>query len=87
MPKINKLPINAGITRLTIHIASEVASIPVILVLNSATSSMLAFHRIPNSVSKAMLGTMANTRKTKLIDQKVCHQFNSTLKSWKNKKY
>jgi hypothetical protein len=48
---------------------------------------MLAFHRIPSSLSNAMLGTIANTRKTTLIDQKVCHQFTSTLKSWKNKKY
>ncbi len=87
MPKINKLPINAGITRLMIQIARDVASMPVILVLKSATNSILAFHRIPNSVSNAMLGTIANTRKTTLIDQKVCHQFTSTLKSWKTKKY
>ena len=85
MPRINRLPISAGITRFMIQMASDVASIPVMLVLKSATSSILAFQRIPISVSNAMLGTMANTRKTKLIDQKVCHQFNSTLKSWKNK--
>ena len=87
MPKINKLPINAGITKLIIHIAKDVANMPVILLLKSATNSILAFHRIPNSVNNAMLGTMANIRKTTLIDQKVCHQFTSTLKTWKNKKY
>ena len=87
MPKINKLPINAGITRLIIHIASDVANMPVILPLKSATNSILAFHRIPNSVNNAMLGTMASIRNTTLIDQKVCHQFTSTLKTWKNKKY
>ncbi len=87
MPKINKLPINAGITKLISQMASDVANMPVILLLKSATRSILAFHLIPNSVSNAMLGTIANIRKTTLIDQKVCHQLTSTLKSWKNKKY
>lgn len=87
MPKINKLPISAGITKLIIHIASDVANMPVIFVLKSANNSILAFHRIPNSVNNAMLGIIANIRKTTLIDQKVCHQFTSTLKTLKNKKY
>ena len=87
MPNINKLPISAGITRLMIQIARDVARMPVTLLLKSATNSILAFHRMPNSVSNAMLGTMASIRKTTLIDQKVCHQFTSTLKSWKNMKY
>ena len=87
MPKINKLPINAGITRLIIQMAREVAKMPVTLLLKRATNSILAFHLIPNSVNNAMLGTIAKIRKTTLIDQKVCHQFTSTLKTWKNKKY
>ena len=87
MPKINKLPINAGTTKLISQIASDVAKMPVILLLKSATRSILAFNLIPNSVNNAILGTIANIRNTTLIDQKVCHQLTSTLKSWKNKKY
>ena len=87
MPKISKLPINAGITKLIIQIASDVASIPVILSLKIATNSILAFHLMPSSVNNAILGTIARIKNTILIDQKVCHQFTSTLKSWKNRKY
>ena len=81
MPKINKLPINAGITKLIIQMAKDVAIIPVILPLKRATNAILAFHLIPNSVNNAMLGMMASIRKTTLTDQKVCHQFISTLKT------
>ena len=87
MPKINKLPINAGITKLITQIASEVARMPVIFALKIATSSMLAFQRMPSSVSNAILGIIASIRNTTLIDQKVCHQFTSTLKSRKKRKY
>ena len=78
MPKINKLPINAGITRLMIQMARDVARMPVKFVLKRATNSILAFQRIPNSVRRAILGITASTRNTTLTDQKVCHQLIST---------
>ena len=85
MPKINKLPINAGITKLIIQIVNDVANMPVTLLLKIVTNSILTFHRIPNSVNIAILGTIASITNTTLTDQKVCHQLISTLKSQKRK--
>jgi hypothetical protein len=87
MLKINILPIIAGITRLMSHMERDAPRMPTVLVLKRARNCRLAFHRIPRSVKIAMEGMTARTRNITLIDQKVCHQFNSTSKTWNKRKY
>ena len=64
---INKLPINAGMTRLISQIANEEAKIPMVLALNISSTWMLASHLNPNSVKNVKVGTTAITRKTTLM--------------------
>ena len=66
MLNISKLPINAGMIRLTSQMANDEANIPIVLAQNISNTCILVSHRSPNSVKKVKVGMIAITRNTTL---------------------
>lgn len=87
MLTINKLPISAGMTRLISQIVKEAAKIPMVLLLKSSSTWMLAPHLNPNSVRKVNVGTTAMIRNTTLMPPQTWPNPNQTLKTGKTRLY
>lgn len=73
--KINRLPINAGITKLISQTEMDVKLIPKWLVLKIPTNFILSSFLRPRSVNNAMVGITAITKNITPIPSKVCQIF------------
>ena len=79
IPSINKLPIAAGITKLTNQIVVVTIPMASVLTVKIAKISFVTYIFCTTS-NKAMVGVMAIIKKTKAVAQNPCHQFTSTPK-------